>query len=93
MSLAYQREFTNPESYIPEKCCYCDQEIQMFSQAVKLKNCSHEVHKTCLNDIMEIDPSSKREMFDTLNQCHVNKCKACHKPILEGYEEALKIKP
>ena len=82
MSLAFQREFSLPDDYIPEKCCFCNQEIQMYSQAVKFKNCPHEAHKTCLVDAMELSSNTQ-----------TNKCKTCQKPILDGYEEALKLKP
>jgi len=47
------------------------------NNGIKFVNCQHHIHKSCLSDNFSDD--------------HVNKCKACSKPILDGLEAALKI--
>ena len=50
-----------------------------------MKNCNHQLHKTCISDALICDKDGTDE--DRQNQ---NKCKMCEKVILDGLEEALK---
>ena len=86
-ALAAQKEFKNPDSYYhltKPMCGLCNMEIIDKSQGMQLKNCPHHLHKTCMEDAFAPQGPEEAHNFQ-------NKCKVCHKYILDGLQEALKI--
>lgn len=84
--MTFQKEFgkkDNNASSSFSKCSFCDMDILDSSFAVRLKNCNHVLHRTCLDKNFETIPD------DPESEKLLNKCRTCKKPILEGFEIAL----
>lgn len=79
LAQAFDRAFKPPQAYFeyPKAyCTFCELEIVDRSTGTQFKNCDHNVHKACLEDI-----------FRTKNECPL-----CSEKILKGYDRCLNTK-
>lgn len=79
LAMAYEKAHPPPAcffTYPKVTCTFCQGEIVDRQTGLELKQCTHHVHKACLEDV-----------FRTSN----NKCPLCEAVISEGYERCLKI--
>ena len=53
--LAFQKQYKNPDDYqyVTAHCSSCNMEIADKAQGLQLHNCSHKLHKVCLEDVFK----------------------------------------
>jgi hypothetical protein len=78
LAMGFEKVFKPPDEYyryVKAYCVFCEAEIVDRSTGTQFKNCEHNVHKACLEDILRTK----------------NECTLCNVKILDGYEKCLKI--
>ena len=77
LALSFEKTFEPPSLYFDAPqvfCAFCEAEINERPTGLQLNNCTHHVHKTCLQDIF----------------ANRNTCNLCDQVILDGYEVCIK---
>ena len=76
LAMGFEKAFPVPQSFLDRPqvmCTYCEAVIVDKQMGLQLKNCSHHLHKTCLEDLLTT------KSF----------CPDCEQPVLLGYSACL----
>jgi len=76
--MGFEKAFKPPDAYFTYAkvyCVFCEAEIVDRQTGTQFKQCDHNIHKACLEDI-----------FRTKNECNL-----CNAKILLGYQKCLTI--